>query len=93
MSVQYPPLEPLRPAYRVQYLTNEQLDQLQDATLDILENVGVKFPSEKALAVLDGHGAQVDQATQIVKFPRELVYKAMKTRATLLHDGRARSRI
>ena len=60
MSVQRPPLEPLRPAYRVQYLTDEQLNQLQDATLEILETVGVKFPSEKALAVLDGHGAQVD---------------------------------
>jgi len=43
MSVQRPPLEPLRPAYRIQYLTDEQLNQLQEATLDILENVGVKF--------------------------------------------------
>ncbi|MBN1453475.1 MAG: trimethylamine methyltransferase family protein [Anaerolineales bacterium] len=79
MSLQRPPLEPLRPAYRIQYLTDEQLDQLQAATLEILETVGVKFPSEKALAILDGHGAQVDKATQIVKFPRELVFKAMKT--------------
>ena len=79
MSFQRPPLEPLRPAYRIQYLSDEQLDQLQEATLDILENVGVKFPSEKALAVLDGHGARVDRATQIVKFPRDLVFKAMKT--------------
>jgi len=79
MSVQRPPLEPLRPAYRIQYLTDEQLNQLQEATLDILENVGVKFPSEKALAVLDGHGAKVDKATQIVKFPRGLVFKAMNS--------------
>ncbi len=78
MSVQLPPLEPLRPAYRVQYLTDEQLDQLQDATLNIMENVGVKFPSERALEILDGHGAKVDQNSQIVKFPRELVFKAMK---------------
>ena len=79
MSVPYPPLEPLRPAYRIQYLTDEQLDQLQQATLDILENIGVKFPSKRALDVLDGHGAKVDKASQIVKFPRELVFKAMKT--------------
>jgi len=79
MSVQRPPLEPLRPAYRVQYLTDEQLDQLQEATLDILENVGVKFPSEKALDILNGHGAKVDKASQVVKFPRDLVFKAMKT--------------
>ncbi len=79
MTHSYPPLEPLRPAYRIQYLTDEQLDQLKEATLEILENVGVKFPSEKALAVLDGHGAHVDKATQIVKFPRSLVLKAMQT--------------
>jgi len=79
MTVQRPPLEPIRSAYRLQYLSDEQLDQLQEATLRILEDVGVKFPSEKALAVLDGHGASVDQATQIVKFPRDLVFKALET--------------
>jgi trimethylamine--corrinoid protein Co-methyltransferase len=79
MSLQRPPLEPLRPAYRVQYLTDEQLDMLQEATLDILENVGVKFPSERALAILDGNGVIVDKATQVVKFSHELVFKAMKT--------------
>jgi trimethylamine--corrinoid protein Co-methyltransferase len=79
MSEPLPPLEPLRPAYRIQYFSEDELDRLQGATLDIMESVGVKFPSEKALAVLDGHGARVDKATQIVQFPRELVLKALKT--------------
>jgi trimethylamine--corrinoid protein Co-methyltransferase len=79
MTVQRPPLEPIRSAYRLQFLSDEQLDQLQEATLRILEDVGVKFPSERALAILDGHGASVDQATQIVKFPRDLVFKALET--------------
>jgi len=79
MNVQRPSLEPLRPAYRLQYLSDEQLDQLQEATLDIMETVGVKFPSDKALEILDGHGAKVDKDTQIVKFPRDLVFKAMKS--------------
>ncbi|MFZ5822116.1 MAG: trimethylamine methyltransferase family protein [Chloroflexota bacterium] len=79
MTVQRPPLEPIRSAYRLQYFSDEQLDQLQEATLRILEDVGVKFPSERALAVLDGHGASVDQVTQIVKFPRDLVFKALET--------------
>ena len=43
MNGQRPPLEPIRSAYRLQYLTDEQLDQLQDATLEILEKVGVKL--------------------------------------------------
>jgi len=79
MNEKYPPLEPLRPAYRIQYLTDEQLDQLQEATLDILETVGIKFPSDRALGILDGHGAKVNKDSQIVKFPRDLVFKAMKS--------------
>lgn len=46
MTAHLPPLEPIRSAYRMQFLSDSQLDQLQEATLDILENVGVKFPSE-----------------------------------------------
>lgn len=79
MNGPYPPLEPIRSAYRLQYLTDEQLDQLQEATLDILENVGVKFPSEKALHVFQEHGAQVDLQTQIIKIKRDMVFNAMKT--------------
>jgi len=73
MSSELRPLEPLKTPYRVRYLTETQLVQLQDATLAILERTGVKFPSEKALKVLAEHGAQVDFNTQIVRFHRELV--------------------
>jgi len=79
MTIQRPLLEPIRSAYRLQYLSDEQLEQLQQATLSILENVGIKFPSEKALSILSGNGANVDKATQIVKFPRQMVFEAMKT--------------
>ncbi len=79
MSIERPAIEPLRPDFKFQFLTTEQLDQLQEATLDILENIGVKFPSEQALAIFADHGAQVDRDTQIVKIPRDLVDKAMST--------------
>ena len=45
MPVERPAIEPIRTAFRVQYLNDEQLDSLQGATLRILEDVGVKFPS------------------------------------------------
>jgi trimethylamine--corrinoid protein Co-methyltransferase len=79
MSIERPAIEPIRSAFKVQFLSEEQLDQLQGATLDILEDVGVRFPSDKALAIFDDHGAQVDHDTQIVKIPRDLVLKAMAT--------------
>jgi trimethylamine--corrinoid protein Co-methyltransferase len=77
MSVERPAIEPIRSAFRVQFLSEEQLDELQEATLHILEEVGVKFPSEKALAIFADHGAYIDYKSQIVKIPRELVFKAM----------------
>jgi trimethylamine--corrinoid protein Co-methyltransferase len=74
-----PPLQPLRSPHRVGFLSDEQLDRLQDATLRVLEDVGVRFPSERALAILADHGATVDHATRIVRFPRDLVRRAMAT--------------
>jgi trimethylamine--corrinoid protein Co-methyltransferase len=72
-----PPLEPIRSHRRMQFLDDEQLDRLQDATLRILEEVGVRFPSETALEILAGHGARVDRATQVVRFPPDLVRRAL----------------
>ena len=77
MSANIQPLEPLQTPFRLRYLGDEQLDQLQSATLDILEHTGVKFPSEKSLRILADHGALVDHKTQIVRFPRDLVTKYM----------------
>ena len=79
MTMERLPLEPICSAYRLQFLSTGQLDHLQEATLAILENAGVRFPSEKALKILADHGARVDRTTQIVKFPRDLVMKAMST--------------
>ena len=74
-----PPLEPIRSTRRVNFLDDEQLDRLQAATLHVLEEVGVKFPNQRSLEILGDHGAQVDLATQIVRFPRDLVMRAMAT--------------
>jgi len=79
MSVERPDVQPLRSEVTFQYLSTDELDQLQSATLTILEEVGVKFPSEKALAVFADCGAQVDHASQIVKIPPDLVRKALET--------------
>ncbi len=57
---------------------------MQEATLQILETVGVKFPSEKALAILADHGAQVDQDSQIVKLPEGAGLQGHVHRAPLL---------
>lgn len=79
MPTQYPPLEPLRTTYRLQFLTDKQLNDLQSATLTIMEKTGVKFPSKKALTIFAEHGAQVDWESQIVRLKPDLVFKALAT--------------
>jgi trimethylamine--corrinoid protein Co-methyltransferase len=79
MSGERPPIEPIRTPFSLRFLDDDQLDDLQEATYFVLENVGVQFPSEKALAVFAEHGAFVDQDTQVVKIPREMVRQAMAT--------------
>lgn len=79
MSIERPPIEPLVAEHRLGFLSPEQLDQLQQATLEVMSDVGVKFPSQKALQVFDSHGAKVDWETQVVKIPPDLVWKALKS--------------
>ncbi len=79
MPTERPPLEPLRSSRRVRFLSDQQLDELQAATLHILEHVGVKFPSDVALRIFEEHGAQVDRATQVVRLTPDLVMRAMAT--------------
>ena len=76
-SPRRPPLEPLKRAFTLRFHTPAQLDRIKQATLDILETVGVRFPSARALDILAGHGCTVDRERQVVRFPPELVLSAM----------------
>ena len=79
MAAEHHPIEPLRTQYKLSYLEDEQLDNLREATLHILENTGVQFPSVKALDIFAERGAQVNHDSQVVKIPRDMVLKAMST--------------
>lgn len=60
-------------------LSQSQLNALKAGTLHLMENVGVRFPSQKALKIFADHGAMVDWDTQIVRLSPELVEKAMSS--------------
>ena len=72
-----PKIKPIQPGYRLRLLTNEQLDQFRTATLEILAEVGVHCPSEKALNIYAENGAVVDFDQQNVKIPYDVVLDAM----------------
>jgi trimethylamine--corrinoid protein Co-methyltransferase len=79
MPIERQAIQPIRSAFRFQFQTDEQLDRLQAATLEILETVGVRFPSDKALSIFAEYGANVDHDTQIVRIPSDLLRRAMAT--------------
>jgi len=70
-------INPITPRLTWEVLSPSELEQIHEATLTVLEEVGVRFPSEKALDILERGGCQVDRATQVARFPRALVMEAV----------------
>ena len=60
-------------------LTEEDKRKIHTESIRILEEVGVKFLSHKALKILKDNGAKVDTDTQIARIPEEMVQQALKT--------------
>ncbi|MEJ2486657.1 MAG: trimethylamine methyltransferase family protein [Anaerolineales bacterium] len=77
MTLERQNLAPIVTRHKLQFLTDHELTLMQEGTLHVLEKVGVRFSSEKALAVFEEHGADVNHETGIVKIPADLVTKAM----------------
>jgi len=66
------------PRLHLTVLDLEDIQKIHQATLQVIETVGVRFPSTKALEIWAAHGAQVDWGKKIVKAPGELIEKALK---------------
>jgi trimethylamine--corrinoid protein Co-methyltransferase len=77
MTNRTPQLRPIVPNYRLEFLTDKQLEDIQAATLEILEEIGFYCPSQKALSIYAEHGGQVDFESQMVKLPGSIVLEAM----------------
>lgn len=56
-------------------LSQEQIERIHDASLEILESVGLLVRNSKARKILGSQGAQVDSESEIVRFPRQVVEK------------------
>ncbi|HEY73114.1 MAG: hypothetical protein DRJ03_16640 [Chloroflexi bacterium] len=70
-------IKPIQHKLHLKVLNEAQLAEIRSATLHVLEQVGVHFPSERALSVFAEHGAEVDTETQIVKMTPDLVLEAL----------------
>jgi trimethylamine--corrinoid protein Co-methyltransferase len=58
-------------------LSPAEIDNLRKGTYQLLADVGVAYPSKKALTIFADHGAEVDWDTNIVRISPDLVKKAM----------------
>jgi len=71
-------IQPVETKLTFEALNQEELACIQSATLQILEDTGVRFPSERALQIFSDHGAWVDWDQQIVKLSPDLVLRSMQ---------------
>ncbi len=83
-------IQPIQSRFPFEALDVDQLACIKDATLHVLEKIGVRFPSERALHVFAECGAQIDFETGIVRMSPDLVLEAMgKAPRSYVLAGRA----
>lgn len=66
------------PKLKLEVLTKEEVQKIHEATLHIIENVGVRFPSKRALDIWEAAGATVDREKKIVKVKPYLIEDTLK---------------
>jgi trimethylamine--corrinoid protein Co-methyltransferase len=62
---------------RTAWLTDQEKSDIADQAIDLLGTVGMRFAGSRVLPLLRERGAAVDEATGIVRLPRELVEWAL----------------
>ncbi len=60
-------------------LTDDELNDIHQATIEVLEKTGLFIETDEALQVFDGAGAEVDRQKKIVKIPAQLVEDAIES--------------
>jgi trimethylamine---corrinoid protein Co-methyltransferase len=65
------------PKLKLEILTTEEVKKIHEATLWIIEHVGVRFPSQRALEIWDASGATVDHEKKIVKVKGDVIEEAL----------------
>jgi trimethylamine--corrinoid protein Co-methyltransferase len=79
MYSETPDIIPFTSPFKSEVLTQDEIETLKEGTLHILNEVGVRFHSLKALELFADYGARVDMEKKIVRIPPDLVKKAMSS--------------
>jgi trimethylamine--corrinoid protein Co-methyltransferase len=71
---------PLRNSFKpLEVLSEDQLMAIHEASLHLLEAIGIEFMGAAARQLLRKAGAEVDDTTGLTRLPRELVLEAIKS--------------
>jgi trimethylamine:corrinoid methyltransferase-like protein len=69
----------VNPYSPIEILSADQVEEIHLASLRVLEELGIAFLLPEALDILADAGAEVDHASQVVRFDRGLVEQSMAT--------------
>jgi len=70
-------INPITPRLHWDVLSDSDIERIHEATLEILEEVGIHFPSARALDILERNGCTVDRVTEMARLPRAVVMEAV----------------
>ena len=77
----------VKPEMRIQTLSLDDLNRIHQATLNILAETGVRFPSQRALDIFAEYGADVDVDRQIVKIQPGILESALDKAPRIITMG------
>jgi len=63
---------------KISFLSEDELEAIHNASLEVLENTGIKVMSKKALDILKEAGAKVDYEKNLATIPRYVVEESLK---------------
>ncbi len=72
-------IKPVKSKFKVSILDDQEISQINQNARTVMEEIGVSFPSKKALKIFADVGANVDFDKQIVKIPADLLDKYIAT--------------
>jgi trimethylamine--corrinoid protein Co-methyltransferase len=62
----------------IKILTDSQVEHIHTSALNVLDEIGFKYESKKALKLLEEHGCVIDYDTMVAKIPPSLVEWAIR---------------
>lgn len=78
MAVSARAISPIEcPKLHLEVLSEDDVRRIHQASLKVIETVGVRFPSDWALDILGEAGAMVDRKSQIARIPGQIVEQAL----------------